>query len=107
MRRWLRAAAVLAAFWVLGAPARAEVKPNGLFTDNMVLQRDASCPVWGTADPGEEVEVALERRRVGGGEALGASTKAGRDGRWSVSLPMQKAGGPYTMTIGGKGKKTT
>ncbi len=39
--------------------ARADVKLHPLFCDNMVLQRDAKVPVWGTADPGEEVAVDL------------------------------------------------
>ena len=26
-----------------------------LFCDNMVLQRDAKVPIWGTADPGEKI----------------------------------------------------
>src|SRR5262249_7003940 len=46
-------ALLLAAFGVLAPAAKADVKPNPLFSDNMVLQRNASVPVWGTADPGE------------------------------------------------------
>jgi sialate O-acetylesterase len=104
MRRGLRAAAVLAAL-VLAAPARAEVKPHGLFTDNMVLQRDTECPVWGTAEAGEDVSVSLGK--TGEDKGIGVRTKADADGKWKVSLPGQKAGGPYTLIIGGKEKKVT
>jgi len=31
------------------------LKLNGIFTENMVLQRDADLPIYGTADEGENV----------------------------------------------------
>ena len=37
----------------------ANVKPSGMFVDHIVLQRNASIPVWGTANPGEKVTVTL------------------------------------------------
>jgi sialate O-acetylesterase len=43
----------------VGAPA--EVKLAGMFTDNMILQRDSNAPVWGTADPGETVGRGFRR----------------------------------------------
>ena len=104
MRRGFWAAAVLAAL-VLAAPARAEVKPHGLFTDNMVLQRDTDCPVWGTAEAGEDVSVSLGK--TGEDKGIGVRTKADANGKWKVSLPRQKAGGPYTLMIGGKDKKAS
>ena len=39
----------------LALPSLAVVKVHGLFTDNMVLQRNATVPVWGTAAPGARV----------------------------------------------------
>lgn len=74
------------------APARAEVKPNGLFTSNMVVQRDREVPVWGSARDGERVTVELNGRS--------ASTTAG-GGRWMVKLKPMPAGGPHVMTIRG------
>jgi hypothetical protein len=50
-------------------PAEAAVKPHGLFTDNMVLQQGDKVPVWGTADPGETVNVKFEGN--GFGQATG------------------------------------
>jgi hypothetical protein len=44
------------AVWVMiGSSLRAELTPNGLFTDNAVLQRDMAMPVWGTATAGAMV----------------------------------------------------
>ncbi len=79
---------------------RADVKPHALFTDGMVLQRGVVCPIWGTADPGEEVQVFL-----GGKVSLGGARQtAGKDGKWQVVLviPPESAGGPYKMEIKGK-----
>ena len=73
-------------------PARANVKPNSLFSDNAVLQRGMSLPVWGTARDGEKVTVEFAGQKV--------STTA-KDGKWMVHLEPLKAGGPFTMTITG------
>lgn len=79
---------------VMLVPARAAVRPNGLFCDNAVLQRDTEVPVWGSADPDEEVTVLFRGVAVG--------TNAGKDGKWAIKLPPQKAGGPDELTIRGK-----
>ena len=39
----------------------ADVKPAALFGDHMVLQQGMSVPVWGWADPGEQVTVDHRR----------------------------------------------
>lgn len=72
----------------------ANVKPGPLFTDGAVLQRGTNTPVWGTADPGEQVTVS-----IGGKQA---SATADTQGQWMVRLPDLTAGGPFDMTIGGK-----
>ena len=69
-----------------------EVRPNPLFSDQAVLQRGQTVPVWGTADEGEQVTVSVEGRR--------ASTVC-RGGHWRVDLPTLEAGGPLEMTIAG------
>jgi sialate O-acetylesterase len=106
MRRPTLAALALAALACLaGRPARADVKPHVLFSDGMVLQHQPDgkrVPVWGTAAPGERVRVEL----LYGDSGHGASNVAGPDGKWGVTLPTPRAGGPYTMTITGKNKVT-
>src|SRR5262249_61532877 len=87
-------ALALMACWV---PAvRAEVKPHPLFGDGMVLQQGVSCPIWGTAGPGEEVTVEIATSSVG--EKF--SQKADDRGEWRIDLPAKaiNAGGPNTMT---------
>src|SRR2546422_313930 len=73
--------------------ARAEVKLHGLFTDHMVMQRDAAVPIWGWADEGEEVTVQFRGQK--------ASTKA-KGGTWMVRLGRLEAGGPDDLKISGK-----
>lgn len=75
------------------ATARAEVKPNALFSDGAVLQQGVAVPVWGTARDGEKVTVKIQDQEV--------STVA-KDGRWRVRLKPLKAGGPLTLTISGE-----
>ena len=41
----------------------AKVTMPGIFTDNMVLQRDQSVNVWGWADMGETVEVSFNGQK--------------------------------------------
>ncbi|RRA47956.1 sialate O-acetylesterase [Acidipila sp. EB88] len=47
--------------------------------------------IWGTADPGEQVRVALHGQQ-------GAAT-ADALGKWSVFLRPEHAGGPYTVSV--------
>ncbi|MDB5310068.1 MAG: sialate O-acetylesterase [Gemmataceae bacterium] len=100
--RLVRAVLLVAVVGWAAAPARADVKPHPLFTDNMVLQQGVACPVWGKADPGEQVQVSIERKTVGEGSAAGTSAQADPDGNWKVALPAQKAGTGYTLTVKGK-----
>ena len=66
--------AIAIASWVAGAPAaaRAEVKPNSLFSDGAVLQQGVAVPVWGTAKDGEKVAVKFQEQTV---------TATAKDGR--------------------------
>ena len=74
------------------AKSFANVKPNSLFSDNMVLQRGVVVPVWGTAKDSETITVEFEKQRV---------TTVARDGKWLIKLKPLKAGGPFTMKIMG------
>lgn len=78
---------------VLALPAQAAVKPHGLFTDGMVLQQGAKVPVWGSAAPGEKVNVRFQGQEI--------VTNAAKDGSWMIYLKDPKVGGPYEMDIVG------
>jgi sialate O-acetylesterase len=78
--------------------AVAEVKLPALFSDHAILQCGQPVPVWGTAEPGEEVTVSLASQT--------ASTKADADGRWKVSLKPLKEAENLTLTVKGKNALT-
>lgn len=75
------------------AQARADVMLPHLLSDHAVLQRDKPLHVWGSAAPGETVNVALHGQR--------GQTVADGLGHWSIYLQPEAAGGPYTLTIKG------
>jgi len=76
--------------------AQATLKLHSLFTDHMVLQRDIPVPVWGWADPGEEVTVKLA------GQLVAATT--GDDGKWKVMLQPLQVAESLNLTVKGKGE---
>lgn len=86
----LVAAAMLSLFSMSGASARELLHP--MFQDHAVLQRDRSVRIWGDADPGAEVAVAIAGAEV----RTRASTE---DGRWEAMLPAQPAGGPHKLQV--------
>src|SRR5262245_5809094 len=55
-RHWL-AAALICIGW--GMSTKADVKLPSIIADNMVLQADKPLPIWGWAEPGEDVAVTL------------------------------------------------
>ena len=42
---------------------RAEVKLPGIFSDQMVLQREVPIPIWGWAEPKETVTVTIDGKQ--------------------------------------------
>ena len=88
-RALLAMASLLAASTAVG-----DVRLPRLFSDGMALQRGRAIPVWGWAEAGEEVTVALG--------AVTRTATAGRDGRWRVSLPPQEAATDATLTVSGR-----
>jgi hypothetical protein len=97
-RRLLLSIALL--FTVSASAFAAPPQPASLFSDHMVLQRDAAVPVWGTAEPASEVTVQLAGQSV--------TTKAGNDGIWKLSLkPLTASATPAELTVSGDGKTVT
>jgi sialate O-acetylesterase len=88
---WLFLAATPLGAW----PGRgAELRLHAIFSDHMVLQRDQADPVWGTAEPGEELTVSVAGQKK--------SARAGSDGRWKIVLDPLPAGGPHELVLSGK-----
>jgi sialate O-acetylesterase len=87
---WLIALGCLSMFF---STALADVSVHPLFGDHMVIQQEATVPVWGWAKPGETVTVTFEGQTVQG--------KAVEDGRWEVRLSPLKPARGVEMTISG------
>ena len=69
---------------------KAQTTVSGLFSDNMVVQREQPIKVWGWSDEGTTINVQF---------AGNSETATTQNGKWEVTLPALDAGGPYTMTI--------
>ena len=69
-----------------------EPKPflHPLFTDHMVLQRDAKVPVWGWTTPGAKVSIEIAGAK--------ADAIADAQGKWSATTGPFPAGGPFELT---------
>ncbi|MBQ7815020.1 MAG: sialate O-acetylesterase, partial [Thermoguttaceae bacterium] len=76
--------------------ASAAVRLPRVFGSGMVLQRDATVPVWGWGDVGEKVTVEIAGEKQ--------STSVGADGRWRVDLSPKPAGGPFELKVSATNK---
>ena len=79
-------------------PAAADVRLPKIFTDNMLLQRNAVVRVWGWADAGEAVSAAMAGTTV--------ATKADDKGQWALELPAIKSGENLELTVQGNNTVT-
>ena len=89
---------VIFIFLLISVLANANVRMPLIFSDGMVLQRDKQIPIWGFADANENVEVHFNKQIK--------KTQADKNGKWTVNLNAEKAGGPFELTIIGKNKIT-
>ena len=72
----------------------AQIRLPRLISNGMVLQRDKEIKIWGWASAGEQVKLEFNKQNF--------KTQADTSGKWSLQLPPQKAGGPYTFILKGK-----
>lgn len=84
---------LLAVFLTLSAPAT--VTLPAIFKHHMVLQRDQPVPVWGWAEPGQEINVKFaEQAKI---------AHADKNGRWKVVLdPMPASSDPEILRVSGQ-----
>jgi hypothetical protein len=86
----------LTSLWMIALAACAEVRLPQIFSDHMVLQQDASVPIWGWADPGEKVTVSIAGQTE--------TTTADAAGQWRVKLKKLSGAEPLTLIVSGKNK---
>ncbi len=90
----MKRAFVLAVALAIGCCVHANVRLPKIFGNNMVLQRDTPIKVWGWADARERITVQFDKQT--------RSVRAGRDGKWEVTLDAVPYGGPYQLDVKGK-----
>ena len=83
---------------IFSAISSANVRMPLIFSDGMVLQRDKQIPIWGFADANESVEIHFNKQIK--------KTTADKNGKWTVNLAAEKAGGPFELIVIGKNKIT-
>ncbi|MFT3982085.1 MAG: sialate O-acetylesterase [Ferruginibacter sp.] len=76
---------------------RAQLKTANIFSDHMVLQRNAPINIWGSASPNEKLVVKFNKQS--------RNAIADKKGKWLVSFAAEQAGGPYMLAIQGKKDK--
>jgi sialate O-acetylesterase len=72
----------------------ADVKLPTILSDHMVLQREMPLPIWGWADPGEEVTVTIDQQTH--------TTVADDEGNWRVTLDPLTVGEPRVLMVAGQ-----
>ena len=71
----------------------AKVTLPKFFSDNMVLQQQTECRLWGTADKNAAVTVTTSW------DSKAYQVKADKDGKFEVTVQTPSAGGPYNITF--------
>ncbi|MBQ2361608.1 MAG: sialate O-acetylesterase, partial [Prevotella sp.] len=69
----------------------AKVRLPTFFCDNMVLQQQTECFLWGWAEPGKKVHVITPW------DKKSYMVTARNDGHFGVMVKTPKAGGPYSI----------
>ena len=81
-------------------PVLAVLQPAKIFSDHMVLQRDAGIPIWGKSDAGASVMVSFAGQSV--------KAKADKEGRWKLNLdPMKASADGRSVEISSGAQKVT
>ncbi|MBL6920038.1 MAG: hypothetical protein ISR41_05995 [Puniceicoccaceae bacterium] len=94
----IRSVVALATTFIAGTQLHAEIHLAPIFSDNMILQREVTIPLRGTADSEQKVTVQFND---------GQYTSAVIDGRWEVKLPAMAAGGAYEIVVTGSDNSIT
>ncbi|MEO2018102.1 MAG: sialate O-acetylesterase [Fuerstiella sp.] len=88
---------VLFTILLLPLHVEAAVKVVSVFSDHMVLQRDATVAIWGEADPNQTITVKFADQV--------ASARANQDGNWRIELsPLDASTEARTLTIEADGE---
>ena len=72
---------------------KAQIKLPVIFDDHMVIQQQATVPIWGWAQPSEDITIKLSW------DTTTIRTKSDNGTFWKAAINTPRAGGPHTITI--------
>ena len=75
----------------LASCAQADITLAKLFTDHMVLQRNATVRIWGTSEPNDTLTISFAGQTY--------SAQANGQGEWSTTFPTGAEGGPFQLEV--------
>lgn len=84
---------ICAFFALIGITVQAKVTLPRFFSDNMVLQQQSECNIWGKADANKIVSIMTSW------DNKTYTVKADSKGDFEVKVKTPKAGGPYEITL--------
>ncbi len=71
----------------------AQLRMPAVFSDHMVIQQKTSTPIWGWANPSQNVTINVSW------DTTTVRTRASNGAFWKTSINTPPAGGPHTITI--------
>lgn len=91
---------LLSLLFCLPGIVQAEVRLAAIFTDGMVLQQEATVPIWGWADPEANVtlQTSWDRKKY--------QVRSDQQGRWKIKIKTPQAGGTYELKFTEKNSLT-
>ena len=91
--------ALLVSFTMTTA-AQAALRLPKLFSDGMVMQRNAEIPIWGWAEAGQSVTLTLQPAdSKGKGKKVYHTAVADNTGKWILRLPAMRPQGPLVLEV--------
>ena len=84
---------VFTTLFLMAQLAFCEVRLPRLVSDGMILQCETPVKIWGWASAGEKVKLSFNNQSF--------ETVTLANGKWLITLPAQKAGGPFEIKVTG------
>jgi sialate O-acetylesterase len=79
--------------------AQAQLKLSKVFADSMIIQRNQPIKIWGKAIPNQVVTVTFNEQKY--------TSKTSTDSSFICTLPEQKEGGPFQISVSSTDKTIT
>ncbi len=92
---------ILVSFLLCFQFGNAQIKVASILGDNMVLQRNTTVNIWGTAKPDQKLAIETGWNRIK------VKTTTDHNGKWLIKVKPPAAGGSYAITISSSMDKIT